>query len=62
MLLIVSGTVCVFLNVAAFGTVATPTASLPNDRVAGVKVVCARADDTKISNSKTQKELRRAAQ
>jgi len=44
MLLMVSATVWVFLNVAVLGALASFSSRLPNDNVAGVNVVCAYAD------------------
>ena len=43
MLLIVSATVCVFLNVVLLPALATPAAWLPNAKLVGTKVVCAEA-------------------
>jgi hypothetical protein len=43
MLLMVSATVWVFLNVAVFAALAWSMTSLPNESVAGVRVVCAKA-------------------
>ena len=46
MLLIVNGPVCVFLNVAVFGALGFPRASLPNENVEEVSV-CAYAVELK---------------
>jgi hypothetical protein len=54
MLLIVSGPACLFFNVAVFATLATPTARLPKDSVAGVNVLWADADEPR-----TRRERRR---
>ena len=45
MLLMVNATVCVFLNVAVAGALATPTAWLPKDKLEGVSFVCAKAGE-----------------
>src|ERR1022692_3079714 len=42
MLLIVSGTFWVFLKVAVFGLLVAPTARLPNGKLAGIKLLCAK--------------------
>jgi hypothetical protein len=44
MLLMVSATVWVFLNVAVFAVLNSFSTWFPNDNVAGVNVVCAYAD------------------
>lgn len=44
-LLIVMARVCVFLNVAVAGALAMPTAWLPKDKLEGVSLVCANAEE-----------------
>jgi hypothetical protein len=41
MLLIVSGTDCVFVKVTFFALLALPNTTFPNDSVEGVRVTCA---------------------
>jgi hypothetical protein len=55
MLLIVRGTVWLFLKVAVFGPLVSPTTWLPNDKVEGVKLACAKAGETKTRRDRRAK-------
>src|ERR1700684_4331625 len=45
MLVMVTGTVLMLLNLAVLAVLASPATSLPKGRLEGVKVVCANADE-----------------
>ena len=45
MVLIVTAVFCAFLKIAVLGLLVAPTARLPNERLAGVSLVCAKAEE-----------------
>lgn len=59
MLLIVTGVFWRFLKVAVLAALVSPTARLPNDKPAGVNLVCAKAGEVRTNKDTRPKTARR---